>query len=839
MHDVLEAELLELGYTKSAALAGKERPNEPQPTSGSMDVPLTQLRQAKSHSDAKRYGLKHKLLQRMMRQAPGDWIVDQPGVHHPGVTHVPTGFRLHTNRRTIPSAVKVAATPDYVRAFNMTPLPLNDSGTWRQKLQNYVTNYRQKFRNIQTSRQYAADRLNVNNPQANALKLQRMIEPPQLANPIDNAINKFAADDATTNAPGLPAMIASGIATKYLGENGLARVLGVGQYLHGTSPSAAKSILSEGLQTSHGGSVAGSGAAIRDKSFQRHSAGKVHLASRGPLGSLVSGAHADLVSAPKGTGASDAYVSGSLRGLAGYLSGLPLGRGRVLEAHLPFSEVSKLQIDRDLNPAKLLHVSAAEASTPAGRAVKLLKSFATDPFSALAQTQDTDIPASRLNPRYMPRVLSILRAAASSPTDTLKYLRARPARALTGAAMLGSASVTGSTLFEGLKDKLQKSAADEHYGTEGAATGAAVGASPPLIRLLQYLGYELPSYHRTIRDAPELAKKLPDGSWSKSTSHLNDILRPGDTGIAGWYDDFKYDKDIPTDYILGAGAGYSGGSPGIHGISIGPEATRGANKGKPTLLHGGMYTPMPVYGETQAELEGWKKRWAMFSKDFKNPKTRWAAFNRAINRNSKINKEVNGLKAYARRFLNYASGKERLLNQSALETPGTHVQKYTKYDRPWLFMRPKAEFTPAQASAMRRQVLRDAPVPYDFTGAAGSALKSIFVPRTDWFTPSATHVGTLPKCESGHCGSIPARMLQATGLAPRAASTNQLPGEMLLNTNLKPLGVFRKDKMLQSLRGAAIGRTAFGLGASALTGLAAAVPGWVAGRLTSKAPPTT
>ena len=121
MSDLLDEELAELGF-KAAAVPTQEATDH--------TVTLDQLRQAKSHSDSRRYGLKHKLLQKLMRQSPGEWVVDQPGERHPGVTHVPTGFRLHTNRRTIPSEVKSAETPDYIRAFHMTPL--QTGGTWRQ-----------------------------------------------------------------------------------------------------------------------------------------------------------------------------------------------------------------------------------------------------------------------------------------------------------------------------------------------------------------------------------------------------------------------------------------------------------------------------------------------------------------------------------------------------------------------------------------------------------------------------------------------------------------------------------------------------------------------------------
>jgi hypothetical protein len=681
---MLEGELAELGFKQ--AEVPKQEPTD-------QTVVLDQLRQAKSHSDAKRYGLKHKLLQRLMRQAPGEWVVDQPGVHHPGVTHVPTGFRLHTNRRTIPSEVKQAETPDYIRAFNATPLQPGDS--WRTVAKNYLNAYRQKFRDIQSTRRYIDNRLLVGNPNANAIKLQRLIDPPP-TNPIDAVVSKFAASESSSQLPSVGGLLGT--------------IAGV--------PAGAFAGLTGG-QLSH--------------YYQR-------------TGSL-----------PKAW--------------------------RKMTAPVRYQPPFQMR---------------GYYSLPAATRAKLFRAY---------------------------------QARLRGPIDRGFGVLDLIGRSAIGLALGGATGGVGGYLAG---DSLSKSAAEGNYSTEGAATGGAIGAAPPLIRLLQYLGYELPGYYRAIESAPELARRRPDGSWSKSTAHLNRALRPGDVGIAGWYDDFKFDPEVPTDYILGAGAGYAGGGPAVHGISIAHHAQRGPNKGKPVLLHGGMYTPTTVYSDAHAEFEGLKTRWERFKADLASPKTRWSAIQRALRREGRIKREVTGLKNYAHRFLNYATGKARLLNQSALETPAKHVGKYTKYDRPWMFLRPKDDLSPLQQKVMKSQILKDAPVPYDFAGASTAALKSVFVPRMDWFTSKDTQLKSLPRCESGHCGSVPARMLQSIGLSPAAKSTNQLPGELLLNPNLKPVGVFRKDQMLKSLRGAAIGRTLFGLGAAGLTGLAGAVPGWVAGRLVPK-----
>jgi DNA-directed RNA polymerase beta subunit len=68
---------------------------------------LQLLLEAKSHSDAKRYGHKHFLIQRSMTDRPTEWVIDSPGGPYPGVTHVPTGFRLHMASSKIPPTIQV------------------------------------------------------------------------------------------------------------------------------------------------------------------------------------------------------------------------------------------------------------------------------------------------------------------------------------------------------------------------------------------------------------------------------------------------------------------------------------------------------------------------------------------------------------------------------------------------------------------------------------------------------------------------------------------------------------------------------------------------------------
>jgi hypothetical protein len=77
---------------------------------------LPDLLQAKAHSDEKDYRQKSLLLRQMMDEKPDDWLVDSDdGKGIVGVTHVPTGFKLHVKRSVVSPAVtqqKFAAMAD-------------------------------------------------------------------------------------------------------------------------------------------------------------------------------------------------------------------------------------------------------------------------------------------------------------------------------------------------------------------------------------------------------------------------------------------------------------------------------------------------------------------------------------------------------------------------------------------------------------------------------------------------------------------------------------------------------------------------------------------------------
>jgi hypothetical protein len=71
---------------------------------------LPNLLQAKAHSDAKRYDLKHRVLAQMMKRNPGAFVIDSDnGKGIVGITHVETGFRLHVPKQVLPVSLEKLA----------------------------------------------------------------------------------------------------------------------------------------------------------------------------------------------------------------------------------------------------------------------------------------------------------------------------------------------------------------------------------------------------------------------------------------------------------------------------------------------------------------------------------------------------------------------------------------------------------------------------------------------------------------------------------------------------------------------------------------------------------
>jgi hypothetical protein len=81
---------------------------------------LEALRQAKAHSDAKRYEHKNEILRRLIAKAPQDWEIDDPKPHHQGITHKPTKFRFHAERSVTEPLAKAAIDSVYGRELMNT-----------------------------------------------------------------------------------------------------------------------------------------------------------------------------------------------------------------------------------------------------------------------------------------------------------------------------------------------------------------------------------------------------------------------------------------------------------------------------------------------------------------------------------------------------------------------------------------------------------------------------------------------------------------------------------------------------------------------------------------------
>jgi ADP-ribose pyrophosphatase YjhB (NUDIX family) len=74
---------------------------------------LAQLLKAKGESDRKNYPAKHDLLRRLIKESPGEFRIDseEGGIY--GLTHAPTGFKIHMPRAAAPPELR--ANERYVR----------------------------------------------------------------------------------------------------------------------------------------------------------------------------------------------------------------------------------------------------------------------------------------------------------------------------------------------------------------------------------------------------------------------------------------------------------------------------------------------------------------------------------------------------------------------------------------------------------------------------------------------------------------------------------------------------------------------------------------------------
>jgi len=87
---------------------------------------LAALQQAKAYSDAGQYGEKHRLMRGLLGIVPDEFYVDEDRDNYLGLTHRPSGFRIHLPRAVVPAAVRRSATE---AAEKVAGLPLRQGNT--------------------------------------------------------------------------------------------------------------------------------------------------------------------------------------------------------------------------------------------------------------------------------------------------------------------------------------------------------------------------------------------------------------------------------------------------------------------------------------------------------------------------------------------------------------------------------------------------------------------------------------------------------------------------------------------------------------------------------------
>jgi hypothetical protein len=63
------------------------------------------LHKAKEYSDRGDYAAKTHILRKMIQEKPGDWVVDSEKLDTVGLTHTPTGFKIHMKKEAYPSTI--------------------------------------------------------------------------------------------------------------------------------------------------------------------------------------------------------------------------------------------------------------------------------------------------------------------------------------------------------------------------------------------------------------------------------------------------------------------------------------------------------------------------------------------------------------------------------------------------------------------------------------------------------------------------------------------------------------------------------------------------------------
>lgn len=95
------------------------------------DRALSRLLEAKAYSDRGDYQAKAQIMRQLLRDRPGEFVIDSEQGPIVGLTHLPTRFRMHLPRRTLPGPLARQAAPSPVsRPANLgTPVPVRPAVT--------------------------------------------------------------------------------------------------------------------------------------------------------------------------------------------------------------------------------------------------------------------------------------------------------------------------------------------------------------------------------------------------------------------------------------------------------------------------------------------------------------------------------------------------------------------------------------------------------------------------------------------------------------------------------------------------------------------------------------
>jgi hypothetical protein len=129
-NDQIAKEIAKDHLQEDPAYYKKEKLNQKE----AMPEIIKKLREAKAHSDAKRYDRKNAILRELMAKAPEEWHVDDPLPRHMGITHSPTKFRFHADPTIIPPGVKVKAAeanPYWAQLMSTTPVIDRSKSLWQ------------------------------------------------------------------------------------------------------------------------------------------------------------------------------------------------------------------------------------------------------------------------------------------------------------------------------------------------------------------------------------------------------------------------------------------------------------------------------------------------------------------------------------------------------------------------------------------------------------------------------------------------------------------------------------------------------------------------------------